>query len=97
MRRYALRRDANEGPLIALAKNLGWQFWPLYQPADWLALRRGVWHVVEIKDPAKEGHADEFTYEQRKFRAEVFACNGRLLVWRTKDDVFRDSNARASA
>lgn len=60
-------------------------------------LRRGKWHVVEIKNPAKEGHADEFTYDQRKFRAEVFACGGKLLTWRTKDDVFRDSNARISA
>jgi hypothetical protein len=95
--RYALRRDHAEPELVKLAAGLGWRLWKLHEPADWLALRRGVWHVVEIKDPAKEGHADEFTYDQRKFRAEVFACGGRLLTWRTKDDVFNDSNARVSA
>lgn len=95
--RYALKRDANEPELVKLAHSLGWRFWKLHEPADWLALRRGVWHVVEIKNPDCEGHADEYTYDQRKFRAEVFACNGRLLTWRTKDDVFRDSNARITA
>lgn len=95
--RYALRRDDNEPELVKLASRLGWRFWKLHEPSDWLSLRRGVWHVIEIKNPNCEGHADEYTYDQRKFRAEVFACGGRLVTWRTKDDVFRDSNARPSA
>jgi hypothetical protein len=100
MPRYAARRDANESELVVLAHSLGWRLWKLHEPADWLALRRGQWHVVEIKNPGghrREGAADEYSHDQRKFRAEVFACGGRLLTWRTKDDLFRDSNARASA
>lgn len=97
MPKHAARRDNNEPELIKLASNLGWRFWKLHEPADWLALRRGRWDVVEIKNPEREGHASEYTHDQRKFRAEVFACGGRLLTWRTKDDVFRDSDARVSA
>jgi len=61
-----------------------------------LALRRGVWYALEIKNPDCQGHADEYTYDQRKFMAEVAAVGGRVLVWRSKSDVLADSNARMS-
>ena len=97
MPKYANRRDANEPELIEFAKRLGWRFWKMHEPADWLGLRRGVWHVAEIKNPNQEGHADEYTAQQKIFMADVFACGGKVLVWRTKEDVMRDSNARQSA
>jgi hypothetical protein len=97
LRRYATRRDANEPELVGFARDLGWRLWKLDKPADWIALRRGRWEVVEIKNPDCEGHADEFTYDERKFIAEVAAVGGRILLWRTKDDVIRDSNAKVTA
>jgi hypothetical protein len=95
--RRAARRDVNDSELKVFAERVGWKLWKLDTPCDYLGLRRGVWWPIEIKDPDKEGHADEFTYDQRKFMAETFACGGRVLVWRTKEDVMRDSNARTTA
>jgi len=97
MPRYAARRDNNEPEVIAFAKLIGWRLWSLGKPCDWLGLRRGAWHTIEVKNPNQEGHADEYTPDQRKFMAEVAACGGRVLVWRTKEDVMQDSGARASA
>lgn len=97
MPHHAARRDAAEPELVKFARQFGWRLWKLDKPCDWLALRRGVWYALEIKDPAKQGHADEYTHDQRKFMAEVAAVGGRVLVWRCKDDVLADSNARVSA
>jgi hypothetical protein len=97
MPKHANRRDNNEEPLIELAKRLGWTFWQMNDPADWLALRRGVWYVLEIKNPDCEGHADEFTGKQVIFHADVKARGGKVLVWRTEEDVLRDSSSRRSA
>lgn len=95
--KFAARRDNNEPELIRFAGRLGWKFWKMHEPADWLGLRRGVWHVVEIKNPDCQGHADEYTAQQRIFHADVFACGGKVLVWRTVEDVMADSGARQSA
>lgn len=95
--KYAARRDNNEPALVPFAQQIGWRLWKMHEPADWLGLRRGVWHVIEIKNPDQEGHADEYTPQQRLFMAEVFRIGGRVLVWRTKDDVLRDSGARVGA
>jgi hypothetical protein len=97
MPKYAARRDAVEPEVIAFAKNLGWRFWQLGKPCDWLGLRRGVWHAIEVKNQNQQGHADEYTPDQKKFMTEVAACGGRVLVWRTRDCVLRDSGARLSA
>lgn len=97
MPKYAARRDVVEPELVKYARQFGWRLWKLDQPCDWLGLRRGVYYPIEIKDPAKQGHADEFTMDQKKFMAEVFAVGGRILVWRTKEDVMLDSGARVSA
>lgn len=102
--RFAQRRDHNEPELIKFAKLLGWYFKGVAAPrsktdlpSDWVGLFRGKWHVIEIKNPDKEGHANEFTDGQREFHADVFSRGGRILVWRTKEDVTGDSQARVSA
>lgn len=92
--RYAARRDNNEPELVTLATRLGWRLWKMHEPVDWLGLRRGKWHVIEIKNPDCEGHADEYTPQQRIFLRDVHNCGGRVLVWRTIDDVVSDSNSR---
>lgn len=98
LNRYAARRDGNDNDeLRTFAERLGWRLWSLKEPCDYLGLRRGRWYTIEIKNPHCEGHADEFTYDERKFMAEVAACGGSILLWRTKDDIIRDSNARVSA
>lgn len=97
MPRYAARGDANEPELIEFARNLGWTLWKMDTPADWLGLRRGKWEVIEVKNPDCEGDLDEFTAEQKIFSRDVFVRSGKILIWRTKDDVLRDSNARVTA
>lgn len=95
--RYAARRDNNDPELVTFARRIGWELFPVKEYCDYFGLRRGVWYAVEIKNPDCEGHADEFTRDERNFMAKVAACGGRILLWRTKDDVLRDSNARISA
>ena len=93
----ANRRDANDDELRVFAERIGWKLFPVNDHCDYFALRRGVWYALEIKNPNCQGHADEFTRDERRFMADVAACGGRILLWRTKDDVLRDSNARVSA
>jgi len=97
LNRHAARRDNNDGDLRKFAERLGWRLWPLKEPCDYLGLRRGEFHAVEIKNPDCEGHADEFTADEIKFMTEVKNCGGRILVWRRESDVLRDSGARVSA
>lgn len=97
MRRYAARRDDNDSTLAAGARALGWWLIKTDEPGDYLGGYRGQWYVVEIKNPDKEGHKDEFTDDQRQFHAEAFRRGLPVLVWRTADDVYRDSQARRCA
>lgn len=97
MPRHAARRDSVEPELVTFARRIGWELWKLDTPCDWLGLRRGTWYAIEIKDPDKRGHADEFTYDQRRFLADVAARGGRVLVWYVREDIMRDSGARATA
>jgi hypothetical protein len=89
--RYAARRDSNDSILRKTAERIGWWLIKTDQPGDYLGGYRGHWYVVEIKDPIKQGHADEFTDSQRKFTAEAFKRQLPVLVWRRDDDVYRDS------
>ncbi len=93
--RYAARRDNNEPELVKFAARLGWRLWKTHEPADWIGLREGRWYLIEIKNPDCEGHADEYTPAQVIFHGDVKNCGGRILVWRTIDDVIRDSQAKA--
>jgi hypothetical protein len=91
------RRDANEAELIELARRLGAWLIKLDEPCDWLMFYRGRWELVEVKDPAVEGHADEFTPAQRAFRAEAFRRGAKLITWRTNEDVIECLNGRVAA
>ena len=102
--KYAQRRDNNEPELIRLAKRLGWRCWQVQVPrnaddlaCDWIGLRRGVWRTIEIKNPDCQGHADEYTALERMFIAEAHKYGGEVLIWRTVEDVMRDSQARQTA
>jgi hypothetical protein len=97
MKRYAARRDAVEPELVTLARSLGWWLIRLEEPCDWLACRRGVWYPLEIKNPESQGHADEFTPAQVIFHGDASARRAPVLIWRTADDVCRDSASKVVA
>lgn len=84
-------RDNNEDPLIALAEQVG-ACMRKGPPLDWWAWvpRRAMWVPVEVKDPKREGHADEFTPQQVQFRAWCDRNHAPHWVWRTDADVLRD-------
>lgn len=89
------RRDRNERSLVAVAKQLG-AAWLLQGPLDGWILWRGVWLPVEVKDPRREGRADEFTPAQQQFFEFCRANGGRWLVWRTHQDVIRNLQRRVA-
>ena len=95
--RYAAKRDANEGPLIATAKSLGALAWALDEPTDWLIGWRGQWIPTEIKNPVQEGHADEYTPNQLRFRIKAKEHGLPIWIWRTEADVLASLGARRSA
>ena len=66
-------------------------------PADWLGLYLDGWHVIEIKNPDKLGYKYEFTKDQKEFNEAVKNRGGKVLIWRTDADVFRDSRPRIRA
>jgi hypothetical protein len=86
-----------EPGLLSLARPLGWEFWKLNEPCDWLGLFRGQWYTIEVKNPECEGHRDEFTVKQILFHKEVKQRGGRVLIWRRHEDILADSGARLSA
>lgn len=95
--RYAWRRDTNDAGLKELAEALGWWLIQTNEPSDYLGGYRGVWHVVEIKDPKKQGHKHEFTTKQKEFHVEAYRRGMQILIWRTPEDVQISSKARATA
>lgn len=84
--RRAARRDANELDLVKIARQLHWLLWKLDEPCDWLGLHRGRFHAVEIK--TEDG---ELTGNQVIFHRDVSNAGGKVLVWRTLDDILRDT------
>lgn len=95
--RYAMRRDANENGLVSLASALGGWMIRTDHPSDFLMWAKGNWEVVEIKDPRKEGHADEFTPSQKQIREEAARRGARLITWREQKDVLDYFGAKHSA
>ena len=86
--RWAKRRDKNEKPLVALARKVNIQ-WIYAPPLDGWAWRGGMeaWYPVEVKDPKKEGRADEYTDAQIKFFAMCDSVGAPYYVWRDEKDV----------
>lgn len=93
----AKRRDSVEPELVKLARTLGAWLILLEEPSDWLMWYRGRWEPIEVKDPACQGRANEFTPAQKAFRAEATRRGAKLIVWRTQDDVLDTLNARVAA
>ncbi len=95
--RRAARRDNNDSELAMLAAGLGVWLTRTDWPTDYLCFFRGLWDLIEIKRPDKEGWKSEFTPAQISFRAEAARRGARLVVWRTREDVLAFVGAREAA
>ncbi len=84
------RIDRNHHELVAEWERLGGVFLK-HPPLDgWLWLKHwNAYYPVEIKDPSREGHKDEYTPAQQKFIAEAKRLGAAYFTWRTKIDVQR--------
>ena len=91
--RYAARRDNNHGTLIQLATDIGALYVP-DGPFDGWVKHRGRWHLIEVKDPKKEGWASEYTDNQVVLMARGIRPDA---IWRTEDDVYRLMGVRRTA
>lgn len=99
--RYAAKRDNAEPALVLLARELGLPMW-LDPPLDWwtcIKTSTGLhyWCPVEIKNPKKEGHANEYTKKQKRFIKFKDQHGLPMLTWRCEDDVFKAARARIAA
>ncbi len=96
MPRYLIhRKDRNEADLLAIVRRCGC-YWLEGKPFDGWVFNPRIqeWTPAEIKDPSKEGHADEFTPAQQKLLGEFSDRRIRHYIWRTEDDVIRDLGGR---
>jgi hypothetical protein len=90
-------RDRNEAPLLNVASRLGIS-WEEGGPLDgWVFCRRRGWVPVEIKDPKREGHANEYQPSQLAFFARCKQRGSPWLVWRTEQDVLDFAGAKRVA
>jgi hypothetical protein len=90
------RRDEVEQSLVAHARALGAEWWE-DGPLDGWCIHRGVWTPTEIKDPSREGLADEYTPIQLRFFRWCSMHRAKWFTWRTLEDVERDLGARRAA
>jgi len=68
-------------------------------PFDYWASHSWAWEnwlPVEIKNPSVEGHKHEYTEKQRRFMDAWRESGRRWLVWRTREDVFRDAKVEST-
>lgn len=84
------RTDKNHRELVAAWEAMG-GLWVPYanKPFDgWAWHRRwGSYWPVEIKDPKREGHANEYTERQRRVMKKLRDAGAVWIVWRTVEDV----------
>jgi hypothetical protein len=94
--RYAARRDNNHGPLVAIAQAIGGLWLPDGPFDGWLSWR-GVWHLVEIKRPDKEGWKNEYTEDQVRMLIRLRERGIEPTIWRTEFDVYKTMGVRVGA
>lgn len=85
-KRYAARRDGNEGPLLAIARQMGARV-KLSGPLDaWVHTAKLGWFPVEIKDP--DGR-NRLTPDQVDFVEWCQAWKMPVAIWRYTSDVIK--------
>lgn len=88
--RFAIsRRDNNDEPLTKAARLMGCLLLK-DPPLDYWFWWAGIsthWTPMDIKDPKREGHADEYTDDQREFIAQCKELGAHYEIWRTVEDI----------
>lgn len=91
------KRDRVEAPLLNVASRLG-ILWEEGGPLDgWAYHPRKGWVPVEVKDPSREGRANEYEPSQLAFFSRCKQRGSPWLVWRTEQDVLDFVGARRVA
>lgn len=93
MIRYAARRDQNEPDLFQFAETLGAKILR-NGPLDAWIWWRGKWTLTEVKLPGRRGHRNEYTPLQVRLLSELKDRAIPVWIWRTREDVLRDFEAR---
>lgn len=90
------RPDGNQSSLVDLFVKLGGHWMPYAnKPFDGWAYHEHFGHMpVEIKDPKREGHANEYTERQVRLMLKMRERGIPWLVWRTDEDVLRSIGKR---
>lgn len=81
------RSDKNEKDIIEVLQKRGFQVKKLGQPFDLLVAKNKKWSMVEVKDPKKKGHGDEFTDAQKEFFKDWQGPD--IPILRTLDDALK--------
>lgn len=82
--RRAARVDANQSPLVTLARQLGMLVYVIREPVDLLVGVHGIFLGVEVKDGS-----NGLTDAQATFKSECQHRNLPFQVWRDTEDVIR--------
>lgn len=91
------KRDRVEAPLLNVASRLG-ILWEEGGPLDgWAYHPRKGWVPVEVKDPSREGRANEYEPSQLAFFSRCKQRGSPWLVWRTEQDVLDFAGAKRVA
>lgn len=93
------RPDNNQKALVKLFVSVGGEWVSrANKPFDGWGWHRGFggtnYLPIEIKNPDKEGHKDEYTQPQLKQMAKMRILGMKWLVWRTEQDVLNSVNVR---
>ncbi len=81
------RVDKNQAQIVEALRKRGYQVFIVGHPVDLLIAKHGMDILVEVKDPKKKGHEDEYTPAQKKFLKE---WQGRPIVTlRTVEDALK--------
>lgn len=80
--RYAQRKDANQGEIVKVLRELGFRVITMHTPTDLLAARDDFNHLIEIKDGTKK----KYTPAQVKFNAD---WPGRKVTLRSVEDAIQ--------
>jgi len=86
-RRRVHRSDLNAGPLLALARKLGFIVQVIGKLVDWLLWEGSNWQCVEIKSTG-----GKYTPNQKAFLALCASRNAPVLTWYCEQQIIDYAN-----
>lgn len=87
LRRYANKRDTNEGLIVAVLESLGCLVHRMDKPVDLLVLHRGTVHLCEVKTRRGKLTADQL----------AFSRHWPIRVLRTVEDAVALAGGKVAA